>query len=265
MTLLKLEKAKKIAVSCKLSVVSYCKKKIAKQLMARRMASFVLVTAMLPMTISPVAAPKAVIEDSYKPHVVMDTNTAALLASNIKTTQIIPGESQVDKAVREKSEADAQAKAAAEAKAKADADAKAKIAVSSRKTVTRENRVYSDPSNFDDLYLRASQNAGGVDPRILRAIHQIETGGSGSSGITNHTGSGATGPMQFMPSTWKRHGVDGNGDGIADINNVEDAVYSAALYLKACGYPDIKKALWGYNPSTAYYNKVINLAHSYGM
>ena len=241
------------------SVLNYCREKIRKQLITRRLASLVLVSAILPITFSPVAAPKALIDENYEPHVVMNTTKATLLSSNIKTAQIIPGESQVDKAVREKAEAEAAAKAAAEAKAKADA----KLALASRNTVTRERRTYSDPSDFDSIYARA-QAAYGVDARILKAVHQVETGGAGSTGLTNHTGSGATGPMQFMPSTWRRHGVDGNGDGIADISNVEDAIFSAAAYLKACGYPDVKKALWGYNPSTAYYNKVMNRAHSYG-
>lgn len=226
---------------------------VKSQFAARRLATFVLLTAMLPITISPVAAPSVAIDDSYKPHVVMNTNTAILLASDIKTVQIIPGESQVDKAAREKAEADAAAKA------KADADAKAKLALSTRNTVTRERRVYNDPSNFDGIYA-AAQAAYGVDARILKAIHMAETGGSGSTGLTNHSGSGATGPMQFMPSTWRAHGVDGNGDGVADINNVEDAIFTAAAYLKACGYPDVRKALWGYNPSTSYYNKVMRLA-----
>ncbi|MGK5531415.1 hypothetical protein ACSNOC_12575, partial [Streptomyces sp. URMC 129] len=33
----------------------------------------------------------------------------------------------------------------------------------------------------------------------------------------------AVGPMQFIPSTWARWGADGNGDGVADPNNVYDA------------------------------------------
>jgi membrane-bound lytic murein transglycosylase B len=71
--------------------------------------------------------------------------------------------------------------------------------------------------------------------------------------------------MQFLPSTWKHYGVDGNGDGVADITNVNDAIFSAANYLKACGYPNIKSALWGYNPSTRYYTKVMTKAQSFGL
>ncbi len=134
-------------------------------------------------------------------------------------------------------------------------------AAKKRETIAREYRVYADPSNFDEIYAAAGA-AYGVDARILQAIHIVETGASGSTSRSNP--SGATGPMQFMPSTWRGYGVDGNGDGTADIHNVNDAIYSAAKYLKACGYPNVRKALWGYNPSTSYYNKVMGIAHSLG-
>ena len=41
----------------------------------------------------------------------------------------------------------------------------------------------------------------------------------------------AVGPMQFLPSTWARHGVDGNGDGVADPHQLDDAARGAAAYL----------------------------------
>ena len=167
---------------------------------------------------------------------------------------ITPGESVEQKTIREKSEADAKAKAEADAKTK-------KVAVAQRNVVTRENRVYNDPSDFDQIYAQAGA-AYGVDALILKAVHTVETGRSGSTTVSSSAG--AQGPMQFLPSTWKRYAVDGNGDGTADIHNVSDAIYTAAKYLKACGFPDVKKALWGYNPSTSYYNKVMNVARSFG-
>jgi hypothetical protein len=220
-----------------------------------RMASFLLLSVMLPMVYTPGASVKveADSEEVSSNSLKLSLNSPSVVLASDSISEIKPGESKVEREAREaKEKAEAEAKAAAEAKAKA-----------SRTVVARENRVYSDPSNFDEIYVRA-QNAYGVDARILSAIHQVETGRSGSSTITNHSGSGATGPMQFMPSTWRRYGVDGNGDGIADINNVEDAIFSAAKYLKACGYPNVQKALYGYNPSTSYYNKVMNIAHSLG-
>ncbi len=44
------------------------------------------------------------------------------------------------------------------------------------------------------------------------------------------SGVGAEGIAQFMPATWATHGVDGDGDGTADIWNPADAIPSAATY-----------------------------------
>jgi len=39
---------------------------------------------------------------------------------------------------------------------------------------------------------------------------------------------GAQGLAQFMPGTWEQYGLDGDGDGIADVWNPIDAIHSAA-------------------------------------
>ena len=55
---------------------------------------------------------------------------------------------------------------------------------------------------------------------------------------------GAFGNFQFMPSTFMAYAVDGNGDGKIDlINNLEDAVHSAANYLSKMGWDS--KYKWG--------------------
>lgn len=45
----------------------------------------------------------------------------------------------------------------------------------------------------------------------------------------------AIGQMQFIPSTWDSWGSDGDGDGRADPNDIDDAAYAAARYLCADG------------------------------
>ena len=45
----------------------------------------------------------------------------------------------------------------------------------------------------------------------------------------------AVGPMQFIPSTWTRWAVDGNGDGWRDPQNIDDAALAAARYLCSGG------------------------------
>jgi len=41
----------------------------------------------------------------------------------------------------------------------------------------------------------------------------------------------AVGPMQIIPSTWRSVGMDGDGDGVASPNDIDDASLAAASYL----------------------------------
>ncbi|AQA24646.1 transglycosylase SLT domain protein [Rhodococcus sp. MTM3W5.2] len=53
----------------------------------------------------------------------------------------------------------------------------------------------------------------------------------------------AMGPLQFIPETWKRWGVDANGDGVANPDNIDDAALTAARYLCARAGPDLRGGL----------------------
>ncbi|MDH6675963.1 membrane-bound lytic murein transglycosylase B [Rhodococcus sp. LBL1] len=78
----------------------------------------------------------------------------------------------------------------------------------------------------------------------------------------------AVGPMQFIPSTWVRYASDGNGDGIADPNNVFDASLAAARYLCSGGL-DLRdpaqeaRAVLRYNNSTTYLSNVLAWSTAY--
>ena len=78
----------------------------------------------------------------------------------------------------------------------------------------------------------------------------------------------AVGPMQFIPSTWARYGVDGTADGRADPFNIVDAAQAAASYLCAAG-GDLAspagqaRAVLAYNHSHAYVATVLALAATY--
>lgn len=67
----------------------------------------------------------------------------------------------------------------------------------------------------------------------------------------------AVGPLQFVPGTWKLLGRDGNGDGVADPNNIWDASLSAGAFL-CDGGRDLSNpaaqsaAVFAYNPSQDY-------------
>ena len=78
----------------------------------------------------------------------------------------------------------------------------------------------------------------------------------------------AVGPMQFIPGTWATYGADGNGDGTADPQNVDDAALAAGRYLCA-GSGDLStpadrwNAVYRYNHSGSYVTTVLGLADSY--
>lgn len=127
----------------------------------------------------------------------------------------------------------------------------------SRSVVTRERAesVNPDYGYLKSLY-RAAGIRFGIDWKLIEAVHQIESGKSGSTSVKS--GAGATGPMQFLPSTFRAYAVDGNGDGSTDISNLEDAVFSGARYLANGGADvgNIDAALFNYNHSYSYVSSV---------
>lgn len=78
----------------------------------------------------------------------------------------------------------------------------------------------------------------------------------------------AMGPMQFIPSTWRSVGVDADGDGRRDPDNIFDAAYGAARYLCA-GDADLRnrdaraRAVRRYNNADEYVRVVLDLADMY--
>jgi hypothetical protein len=78
----------------------------------------------------------------------------------------------------------------------------------------------------------------------------------------NATWDRAVGPMQFIPGTWRTFGVDGDGDGVANPQDVEDAAASTAAYL-CYGSRDLsdpavlRAAILSYNHSPAYLGLVL--------
>ncbi|MFA6423466.1 MAG: lytic transglycosylase domain-containing protein [Patescibacteria group bacterium] len=131
------------------------------------------------------------------------------------------------------------------------------------KTIVSAKSVATDPAEFKSIYMDAG-NKYSVPWQILEAVHQVETGKSGSTGKSSYAG--ATGPMQFLPSTWRHYGVDGNSDGTSDITDVTDAIHGAANYLAAGGAAsgNVPQALFNYNHSSAYVNKVLGIAREIG-
>ncbi|MEV4186956.1 lytic transglycosylase domain-containing protein [Streptosporangium canum] len=120
------------------------------------------------------------------------------------------------------------------------------------------------PGSYLDLYRRSAAVCPGLSWTVLAAIGQVESSHGRNNGPSS---AGAQGPMQFMPATWKAYGVDGDGDGVADIWSPYDAVPSAANYLCANGAGQggkkLEKAIWFYNHSWSYVSKVMSISQGY--
>lgn len=78
----------------------------------------------------------------------------------------------------------------------------------------------------------------------------------------------AVGPFQFIPSTWKRWGIDGDGDGRKNPHDIEDAALAAGRYLCDAGGDLGESRGWSaavltYNRSVAYATTVSRTATTY--
>src|SRR5215210_6562316 len=141
-------------------------------------------------------------------------------------------------------------------------------------------------------YLVAYQSAAlryGLDWAVLAAIGKVECdhGRNRAAGCfppDTVNGAGATGPMQFLGSTWRvgtppmsvpvigpptastasGYAADGDGDGLADVWNPADAIAGAARLLRANGAPaDYRRAVFAYNHAGWYVDRVRAKADEY--
>ncbi len=78
----------------------------------------------------------------------------------------------------------------------------------------------------------------------------------------------AIGPMQFIPSTWSVVGVDADGDGKRNPQDVDDAALATAVYL-CSGTDDLatvtgqRAAVYRYNHSEPYVDLVLSIMQAY--
>ena len=97
-------------------------------------------------------------------------------------------------------------------------------------------------------HYRAAQRRFGVGWPRLAAVNLVE---SEFGRLRNESVSGAQGPMQFMPATWRAYGLGG------DVQDPRDAILGAANLLRHNGAPgDYDRALHAYNPSPLYVDAV---------
>ncbi len=119
----------------------------------------------------------------------------------------------------------------------------------------------------------------GHDGRAERPIIGVPLNGTGVAHIADTDGGTldgdalwdrAVGPMQFIPSTWSRWGVDADGDGLSDPQSVDDSTLAAGRYLCASG-GDLtrgdawQRAILSYNHSVDYAAAVRSRADAFAM
>ncbi|MGH3899831.1 MAG: NlpC/P60 family protein [Pseudonocardiaceae bacterium] len=129
------------------------------------------------------------------------------------------------------------------------------------------------PANYLSLYRDAAATCPGLHWSVLAAIGKLESNHGRSTLPGVRTGAnphGAKGPMQFLQSTFDaviaRNPVPAGGATPPSAHNPHDAVHTAAAYLcdnGARGNRNLNDAIFTYNHSRAYVNKVLDAARAY--
>jgi hypothetical protein len=121
--------------------------------------------------------------------------------------------------------------------------------------VTHRTRFTTGPALPPATLLRfyhEAQRRFGLRWNVLAAVNLVE---SAFNKLRNNSASGAQGPMQFIPATWRAYGLGG------DVHDPHDAILGAANYLHANGAPASNgRALYRYNPSSLYVDAVLRYA-----
>ena len=112
---------------------------------------------------------------------------------------------------------------------------------------------------------RAGELAGVFYPEVLSMFALADRTGVDPLAVRG-SGSGAFGMPQFLPSSYLRFAVDGDGDGRVSLYDPPDAIASAANYLARHGWrPGLthaqqRQVIWAYNHSDPYIDTVLALA-----
>jgi Transglycosylase SLT domain len=122
-------------------------------------------------------------------------------------------------------------------------------------------QFYVDSFHVPPFLLSIYQAAGAaydIPWQALAAINEVETDYGTNLDVSS---AGAIGWMQFLPSTWRRYGLDASASGSRDPYNAADAIFSAANYLAAAGGArNLPAAIYAYNHSRAYVQSVLDRA-----
>lgn len=121
-----------------------------------------------------------------------------------------------------------------------------------------QGRTVSPAGDITPPIIGPTLNGAGIGGNTI-AIRDTDRGVFDGDPVYDH----AVGPMQFIPSSWKIYGQDGNADGRKNPQNIYDAALAAAAHL--CGTTPVDLAspaalhagILGYNHSEAYVTNVL--------
>ena len=141
--------------------------------------------------------------------------------------------------------------------------------VNEQKFIDINNKVIDDlpdtanKKELKEKILQRSQRKSTWAINELIAMSKIEQKYDIDFNKINGSWAGAFGIPQFLPSSFLRSAVDGNGDGKIDLFDLEDAIFSVGNYLckyKFDSFANKKKAVYSYNNSNAYAEAVVKLS-----
>ena len=130
--------------------------------------------------------------------------------------------------------------------------------------------VESDHGGHDGSSVGADYT---VSPPIFGVVldggdteHIPDSDGGAVDGISDYDR--AVGPMQLIPQTWASWPSDGNGDGVADPQNIADAAIAAANHMCRAAGEMVTPEGWrdgiaAYNSGDDYLRKVATAAQQY--
>jgi membrane-bound lytic murein transglycosylase B len=124
-----------------------------------------------------------------------------------------------------------------------------------------------DPEQRAEMKQRMTRRAGWARGQLRDLLYVAKHGGEDPVGIMGSF-AGAFGMPQFIPSSYRSYGRDGDGDGVVDLDNLADATASIGYYLKENGWrvdssrARRRKVILTYNHSDFYADCVMALADS---